>query len=90
MKKLITFYIIEKVTKNGKGVITLIYKVYYQESNTEVPTRENTVALFIEADSERDVRQKLKDRPISIEYIQPLEGAYLEYEKQREDFKVEK
>jgi len=68
----------------------MIYKVYYQDSQTEIPLRENTVALFIEAESERDVRQKLKDRPISIEYIQPLEGAYLEYERKREDFKVEK
>ncbi|MDQ0214808.1 DNA-dependent RNA polymerase auxiliary subunit epsilon [Oikeobacillus pervagus] len=67
----------------------MIYKIYYQDSKTEIPVRENTKTLFMEAISERDVRQKLKNRPINVEYIQLLEGPYLEYEKQREDFKVE-
>jgi DNA-dependent RNA polymerase auxiliary subunit epsilon len=66
----------------------MIFKVYYQEDPYEVPVREKTKTLFIEAESEREVRQKLRDREINIEYIQPIEGAYLEYEKQKEDFKV--
>jgi DNA-dependent RNA polymerase auxiliary subunit epsilon len=66
----------------------MIFKVFYQEDPNEVPIREKTKTLFIKAESEREVRQKLRDREINIEYIQPIEGAYLEYEKQKEDFKV--
>ncbi|MBE6183646.1 DNA-dependent RNA polymerase subunit epsilon [Heyndrickxia ginsengihumi] len=66
----------------------MIYKVYYQDSLYEVPVRENTKAFYIEAESEREVRQKLKNRAINIEYIQLLEGKYLEYEKQQENFKL--
>ncbi|AEH53020.1 DNA-directed RNA polymerase subunit epsilon [Weizmannia coagulans] len=66
----------------------MIYKVYYQENPEEIPVRENTKTFYIEAGSEREVRQKLKDRRINIEYIQLLEGKYLEYEKQQENFKL--
>ncbi|UJZ88321.1 DNA-dependent RNA polymerase auxiliary subunit epsilon family protein [Heyndrickxia coagulans] len=66
----------------------MIYKVYYQENPEEIPVRENTKTLYIEAGSEREVRQKLKDRRINIEYIQLLEGKYLEYEKQQDNFKL--
>ncbi len=38
----------------------MIFKVFYQEKMTEVPVRENTKVLYLEADSERDVRAKLK------------------------------
>ncbi|TXK88049.1 DUF1447 family protein, partial [Parageobacillus sp. SY1] len=37
---------------------------------------------------EREVRQKLQGHTMNIEYIQPLEGAHLEYEKKNPDFKV--
>lgn len=66
----------------------MIYKVYYQEKVTEMPVREKTKSLYIEAESERDARRKLIDRPYNIEHIEPLEGDYLEYEKQNEDFEV--
>ncbi len=66
----------------------MIFKVYYQESATEVPVREKTKTLFIEGESERDIRKKIGDRGYNIEFIQPVKGAYLEYEKQNEDFKV--
>ena len=32
--------------------------------------------------------QKLTQYPYNIEFITPIEGAFLEYEKQNEDFKV--
>ncbi|MCP1143879.1 DNA-dependent RNA polymerase subunit epsilon [Lysinibacillus endophyticus] len=67
----------------------MIYKVYYQENANEVPVRENTKSLYLEASSEREVRQYLKDRKISIEYIQLLEGNYLEYEKNSPNFHLE-
>ncbi|GGJ74820.1 DNA-dependent RNA polymerase auxiliary subunit epsilon [Anoxybacillus voinovskiensis] len=66
----------------------MIFKVFYQENANEVPVREKTKTLYIEAQSERDVRQKLKERNFNIEYIHPLEGAHLEYEKQNPNFSV--
>jgi DNA-dependent RNA polymerase auxiliary subunit epsilon len=66
----------------------MLYKVYYQESITQVPVRENTRTIYIEGESERDVRSKIADRGFNVELVQPVKGAYLEYEKQNEDFKV--
>ncbi len=66
----------------------MIFKVYFQESANEVPVREKTKTVFVEADSEREVRLILKDRNINIEYIQKVENAFLEYEQQNEDYKV--
>lgn len=67
----------------------MIYKVYYQEDALEVPVRENTKTLYLEATNERDVRTKLKDRNYNIEFIQLLEGNYLEYEQNSPNFKLE-
>ncbi|MBS4198799.1 DNA-dependent RNA polymerase auxiliary subunit epsilon family protein [Bacillus sp. FJAT-49732] len=67
----------------------MIYKVYYQESKNEVPVREKTKSMYFETNNERTVRQMLKDQKINIEYIQLLEGEYLEYEKQSEHFKLQ-
>ncbi|WP_249713238.1 DNA-dependent RNA polymerase subunit epsilon, partial [Bacillus cereus] len=56
----------------------MIYKVYSQENANEILVRENTKSLYHEAASEREVRQKLKDRNYNIEFVQLLEGNYLE------------
>ena len=61
----------------------MIYKVFYQEKADEVPVREKTDSLYIEGVSERDVRTKLKDQKYNIEFVQPVDGAFLEYEKQK-------
>ena len=66
----------------------MIYKVYYQEQIKEVPVRENTKSLYVEAGSEREVRARLADLPYNIEYIQVVTGNHLEYERQKEDFEV--
>lgn len=66
----------------------MIFKIFYQETMNEVPIRENTKVLYIKAESEREVRKKLEDRPYNIEFITPIDGAFLEYEQQNEDFKV--
>ncbi|WP_078547415.1 DNA-dependent RNA polymerase subunit epsilon [Litchfieldia alkalitelluris] len=66
----------------------MIFKVYFQEQANEVPVREKTKTVFVEAGSEKEVRTKLIDRAINIEYIQKVEKAFLEYEQQNEDFKV--
>lgn len=72
-----------------KGEQTMIYKVYYQENANEIPVRENTKSLYLEATSEREVRQKLKDRDYNIEFIQLLEGNYLTYEQASPNFVLE-
>ncbi|WP_210366380.1 DNA-directed RNA polymerase subunit epsilon [Bacillus sp. REN3] len=66
----------------------MIFKVYYQESIKQVPVREKTKTFYVEADSEREVRSKMADRQYNVEYIEPVEGNYYEYEKQKEDFEV--
>ncbi|WP_164669171.1 DNA-dependent RNA polymerase subunit epsilon [Virgibacillus doumboii] len=67
----------------------MIFKVFYQESPDEVPVRERTNSLYIEAESEKEVRNKLYDRNYNIEYIQVLDEAHLNYEKQTDKFKLE-
>ncbi|MCM3453116.1 DNA-directed RNA polymerase subunit epsilon [Heyndrickxia oleronia] len=66
----------------------MIYKVYYQENKNEVPVRENTDAIYVEASSEREVRKSLKNRQINIEFVQPLKGSYLEYEKNHANYEI--
>ncbi|HEY4602364.1 MAG TPA: DNA-directed RNA polymerase subunit epsilon [Cerasibacillus sp.] len=67
----------------------MIFKVLFQEHPDEVPTRERTKSVYLEADSIRDVRQKLQDKRINIEYIQPLTEAHLAYDQQSEDYQLE-
>ena len=88
MKKMRMFYIIEKVMNSVGSDFVMIFKVYYQERITEVPVRENTKTLFIEADSVREVRSKIADRGYNVESVQEVKGAYLNYELQNEDYKV--
>ena len=66
----------------------MLFKVYYQENIKEMPVREKTRTLYVEAESERAVRKILADRPYNIEYVQPVVGNYLEYEKSKEYFEV--
>jgi len=82
------FYIIEKVMTPVRSDIVMIFKVYYQESITEVPVRENTKTLYIEGDSVREVRSRIADRGYNVESVQEVKGAYLNYERQNEDYKV--
>lgn len=75
---------------NFEGSIQMIYKVLYQQSRKEMPVRENTETLYLEAIDVRDVRKKLADKPYNVEFIQPLSGKFLDYEKQSAKFKLEK
>jgi DNA-dependent RNA polymerase auxiliary subunit epsilon len=67
----------------------MIFKVFFQERITQVPTRESTKSLYINADSITDARRKLADRKYNIEFIQEISGNFLEYEKQSNQFEVE-
>lgn len=66
----------------------MTFKVFYQESKMQVPVREKTKTLYIDGESVRDIRGKLADFPYNIEFITPIDGAFLEYEKQNENYKV--
>ncbi len=67
----------------------MIYKVLFQNDTDSAPVREKTKSLYIEAGSEGEVRSKLSNRNINIEYIQLLEGKHLAYEQQSENFELE-
>ncbi|MBO1199825.1 DNA-dependent RNA polymerase auxiliary subunit epsilon family protein [Staphylococcus simiae] len=67
-----------------------VFKVFYQHNRDEVIVRENTQSLYVEAQTEEQVRRYLKDRNFNIEFITKLEGTHLDYEKENSDhFNVE-
>ena len=67
-----------------------VFKVFYQHNRDEVIVRENTQSLYVEAQTEEQVRRYLKDRNFKIEVITKLGGAHLDYEKENsEHFNVE-
>lgn len=68
----------------------MIFKVFYQETKNEIPIRERTKTMYVQAESIRDVQNKLKNYPYNIEFIQQLDEAHLAFEKKLETFKVEK
>lgn len=67
----------------------MIFKVLYQDLPNEAPVRERTKSLYVEADSKREVRQKLSDKNYNIEFIQALNEAHLNYEKKSDQFMME-
>lgn len=90
-EKLANFLYNRKSDSNKRKLrrdLAMIFKVYYQEPGNEVPIRERTKTMFVEAEAERYVREKLKDRNINIELVQRIQGAHLEYEQQNVDYKV--
>lgn len=58
-----------------------VFKVFFQHNKDEVIVRENTNTIYVEGETEEQVRRYLKDRNYNIEFITKLEGAHLEYEK---------
>ena len=66
----------------------MIFKVYLSRNSLLKSLLEKTQRLFILKVNRKRCSKKVADRDINIEYIQPIKGAYLEYEKQNEDFKV--
>lgn len=67
-----------------------VFKVFYQENLTDRIIREDTKTKYIEAESETEVRQVLKDSGFNIELVEKLSDAHLNYEKENNvDFKVE-
>jgi DNA-dependent RNA polymerase auxiliary subunit epsilon len=67
----------------------MIFKVFYQTSLNEVPIREHTKTVYVEAETINDVRKKLADRKYNIEYIQEINGKFLQYEKDTDSLELE-
>jgi DNA-dependent RNA polymerase auxiliary subunit epsilon len=67
----------------------MVFKVLYQPSEHTAPVRERTESMYVEAESEREVRSKLSERKVNIEFIQALQGEHLAYEKKSEHFQIE-
>ncbi|GAK47228.1 hypothetical protein LOSG293_030670 [Secundilactobacillus oryzae JCM 18671] len=67
----------------------MIFKVYYQNDQIKNPKRESTHSLYIEADTEVDARALIEaNTDYNIEFIEPLEGKFLEYEQQSPEYKL--
>lgn len=68
----------------------MIFKVTYQESKAQVPLREKTQTLYIEAEDRVDAINKLTlNTPYNIEFVQALNDAHLAYERENNpDFKL--
>jgi len=67
----------------------MTFKVYYQHTKTETPRRENTQSLYIEAESEAEVRTLVEENTdYNVELIEELSDAALAYEKESDDFKL--
>lgn len=68
----------------------MIFKVIYQENKLQIPNREKTKAMFLEADSLIEAREKLANNtPYNVELVQEVTGAHLEYERENNpDFNV--
>lgn len=66
----------------------MVFKVLFQELPNEVPIRERTKSLYIEADSVRDVRNKIEQYNYNIEFIQQLDEAHLQFEEKSNDFEL--
>ncbi|EIT84955.1 hypothetical protein A374_12950 [Fictibacillus macauensis ZFHKF-1] len=67
----------------------MIFKVYFQVDKAEVPIRENTKTIYMEANTVEEVRKKLAHTNYNIEFVQEITGKFLEYEQLGEQYKVE-
>lgn len=67
-----------------------VFKVFYQENSKEIPVRENTNVLYVEASGVPAVLKHLEDRSYNVEYVQELSEQHLEFEKGSANFVLEK
>ncbi|OIM96672.1 hypothetical protein BIY40_02140 [Pediococcus acidilactici] len=67
----------------------MIFKIYYQESKKEMPRRENTRSLYIEADSQPEAIKRVEDHnPDLTSNKLKFRGKALEYEQQGVNYKL--
>lgn len=68
----------------------MTFKVYYQPSKKSNPKRENTHVMYFEAKDEVEARHLVETHFLeyNVEFIEALDEATLEYEKQSVNFKL--
>ncbi|EGL99381.1 DNA-directed RNA polymerase subunit epsilon [Ligilactobacillus salivarius] len=68
----------------------MTFKVYYQPSKKSNPKRENTHVMYFEAKDEVEARHLVETYfpEYNVEFIEALDEATLEYEKQSVNFKL--
>lgn len=67
----------------------MLFKVTYQLDKFDVPTRETTHSLYMEAENQVQALKILENNtPYNIEFLQPIEGKHLEYEKNNPEFHI--
>ncbi|WP_220750923.1 DNA-directed RNA polymerase subunit epsilon [Apilactobacillus xinyiensis] len=67
----------------------MIFKVLYQENKKSNPKREFTKSMYLDCDTEVEARYLVEQNTDhNIEFIEPLEGNHLDYEKKNPDFKI--
>lgn len=68
----------------------MTFKVYYQPSKKSNPKRENTHVMYFEAKDEVEARHLVETHfpEYNVEFIESLDEATLEYEKQSVNFKL--
>lgn len=68
----------------------MTFKVYYQPSKKSNPKRENTHVMYFEAKDEVEARHLVETHfpGYNVEFIEALDEATLEYEKQSVNFKL--
>ncbi|MBF0710227.1 MULTISPECIES: DNA-dependent RNA polymerase subunit epsilon [unclassified Gemella] len=67
-----------------------VFKVFYQANNKEIPVRENTEVLYVEANNTPEVVKYVEDKNYNLEFVQELSEQYLKFEKESVNFKLEK
>ncbi|MCW0952866.1 DNA-directed RNA polymerase subunit epsilon [Weissella ceti] len=67
----------------------MIFKVYYQETKTQNPKREETQSMYVDAPDLATVRVQAESQTAHhIEHIEQLSEKALAYEQQSADFKL--
>ena len=68
----------------------MTFKVYYQPSKKSNPKRENTHVMYFEAKEEVEALHLVETHfpECNVEFIEALDEATLEYEKQSVNFKL--
>lgn len=67
----------------------MIFKVYYQETKTQNPKREETHSMYVDAADLATVRVQVESETTHhIEHIEQLSEKALAYEQQSADFKL--
>lgn len=67
----------------------MIFKVYYQETKTQNPKREETQSMYVDAADLATVRVQVESETTHhIEHIEQLSEKALAYEQENAEFKL--